>query len=184
MDAILLFEVRKPRFNAYPYQQRGDGDIDVLFGGTMKPTLRYHGEAFRLLEERPVLSTTAMRLIEDWEQRHQCTMPKSVREWYSLQGADTRLTDPDLEYYQDPLAKLLDPADEHYWATHWSKTWSRPDLLPCLFVLGIRGEVHFSVRLQGDADPGMFDDVDPDRMDQTFSEFLLGIVEELVAQRE
>jgi hypothetical protein len=106
-------------------------------------------------------------------------MPGSVREWYSLAGADTRLTVPEIEYRQEPLARSLTSTEEEWLAG----VWGRPDLLPFLFVLDVRGEVNFYVRLHGGDDPGVFDGVDPDRMDEPFSEFVLGIVGEILGER-
>jgi hypothetical protein len=113
-------------------------------------------------------------------------MPASVREWYELEGADTRLTvpTPGIEFYQDSLALLLSAEDEADVVKFWDETWKRPDLLPCLFVMGARGEVHFYVRLHGGDDPHVFDDVDPDRTDVPFSDFIRDTVQDIVKLRE
>jgi hypothetical protein len=145
--------------------------------------LQYHREAFELLGDTPVRSASALAVIKDWERRHDRKMPKSVMEWYSLEGADSRLSVESIEYMQWPLAECLSGIGEEE-AIDLAEHWSRPDLLPHMFVLGVRGEVNFMVRLHGPDDPLIFDDVDPDRRNIPFSQFVLDTVEEIVAERD
>jgi uncharacterized protein (TIGR02996 family) len=57
--------------------------------------LRYHRKTFALLGEKPVLSKVNVRKIERWESRCGASLPLSVREWYSLEGAEQRLASED-----------------------------------------------------------------------------------------
>jgi hypothetical protein len=72
--------------------------------------LRYHQATFDLLGERPMLSEQALRRIKAWEQYHKIVLPASIREWYSLEGAEDRLRygDSTTGILQDtPLRKKL-----------------------------------------------------------------------------
>jgi hypothetical protein len=48
--------------------------------------LVYHQATFDLLGEEPVVSSTALKDIEAWEQRYRTKLPAAVREWYSLEA--------------------------------------------------------------------------------------------------
>jgi hypothetical protein len=72
--------------------------------------LKYHQATFDLLDERPLLSKPALRRINGWERYHKVSLPASIREWYSLEGAEDRLRygDPATRILQDdPLRKKL-----------------------------------------------------------------------------
>jgi hypothetical protein len=78
--------------------------------GDQPVKLKYHQATFDLLDERPVLSQAALRQIEAWERRHKVSLPASIREWYSLEGAEERLRygDSTTGILQDtPLRKKL-----------------------------------------------------------------------------
>ncbi|MCI0457281.1 MAG: hypothetical protein L0Z62_09910 [Gemmataceae bacterium] len=79
--------------------------------------LQYHQETFDLLDEEPVLSADALKQIGRCEQQCGNTLPASVREWYSLEGAEDRLTVAvdDGEMRFTPLAVLL-KAFASWWA--------------------------------------------------------------------
>jgi hypothetical protein len=53
--------------------------------------LNFHKQTFALLNEQPVISTTNLRKIEKWERQHGMKLPSSVREWYTIEGAEERL---------------------------------------------------------------------------------------------
>jgi hypothetical protein len=70
------------------------GSIDpewVALVTTGRVSLRYHRKAFSLLNEEPVLSKAYARMIKKWERRRGIRLPTSLREWYSLEGAEERL---------------------------------------------------------------------------------------------
>lgn len=147
---------------------------------TLRPAkLVYHAPVFELLHETPFVLEESLRLIAAWEKRHGYPMPASVREWYSLAGADVRFNEPRLEYYQDPLARMLDPEDERRWAADWAKR-GEPELAKSLFVFGARGEVHFFVRTDAGDDPKMFHDC-PGEWSETFSAMVLNVIEDISA---
>jgi hypothetical protein len=139
--------------------------------------LVYHAPAFDLLDETPFVLEESVNLIVAWEKRHQRPMPPSVREWYSLAGADVRFNVPQLEYSQDPLVRMLDPEDERRWAAYLEGIVD-PELSPSLFVYNIRGEINFFVHLDDNDDPKMFQDC-PDEWSITFSAFVLGTIEQI-----
>ncbi|MCA9071219.1 MAG: hypothetical protein KDA84_19965, partial [Planctomycetaceae bacterium] len=53
--------------------------------------LRYHKRAFSLLSEKPVISKNNVLKIERWEKKVGHQLPASLKEWYSLEGAEQRL---------------------------------------------------------------------------------------------
>jgi hypothetical protein len=58
---------------------------------TAKPVrLRYHQRTFDLLGEIPVVSQANLRLLTAWEKKHRVRLPVSLREWYMLEGAESR----------------------------------------------------------------------------------------------
>jgi hypothetical protein len=69
--------------------------------------LRYHATAMRVLEATPVLSPAALRTIERCGARCGARLPASVREWYSLEGAESLLSIPDVGGCLEPLDRLL-----------------------------------------------------------------------------
>jgi hypothetical protein len=74
-------------------------------------TLRYHQAVFDLLGIPPVLSPSAIRLLEQRERACGTTFPPSIREWYSLEGAVDLLARYSNDDHPTPLAELGDPAE-------------------------------------------------------------------------
>jgi hypothetical protein len=68
--------------------------------------LKYHQATFDLLGTKPRVSKRALRLIERREAALGITLPASLREWYSLQGAEAILLEHSNDDRPVPLAEL------------------------------------------------------------------------------
>ena len=49
--------------------------------------LKYHQKTFNLLRKKPVISSEAVNLVNQYENKFGIKLPAAVREWYSLDGA-------------------------------------------------------------------------------------------------
>jgi hypothetical protein len=57
------------------------------------PPLRYHQATLDLLQASPLVSPTAVEVLNHLDQQLLMPLPASVREWYSLQQATTWLAE-------------------------------------------------------------------------------------------
>jgi hypothetical protein len=69
--------------------------------------LVYHQATFDLLDEEPVISPSALKQIEQGEQACGAKLPASVREWYSLEGAEEKLSVRLCDSWPQPLKRVL-----------------------------------------------------------------------------
>ncbi len=73
----------------------------------MSVKLKYHQATFDLLDEEPILSVAALQEIEKCERRCGAPLPASLREWYSLEGAEEKLTLYEGQWAPTSLKQLL-----------------------------------------------------------------------------
>ncbi len=85
--------------------------------------IEHHTTVFRLLRDEPIGSKRAVRELDSLELALGISLPASIREWYSLDGAVERLSMPEENMEFDPLgiaenAKALRraPQSQYHWA--------------------------------------------------------------------
>jgi uncharacterized protein (TIGR02996 family) len=92
LDELPLSEERADEY--LPRLRELQGAIDpqwLALVSAGRVSLIYHRKAFALTGEKPVLSKTNVQAIEKWERQSGEILPASLREWYSLEGAEERL---------------------------------------------------------------------------------------------
>jgi hypothetical protein len=131
--------------------------------------LRYHEATFRLLGEEPVLSPTAVGEIEAAERRCGRRLPLSVREWYSLEGVDTRL--------HEPVHRRRNVFCSVRQVLRWFEAWPQPHSWEEQYVLVRTEDISHAFLPDGSDDPPIYVDHDDGvwQFSQAhFTEFVFG----------
>ena len=77
----------------------------------MPPPLRYHGAIFSLIGVEPQVSAQRLELLATREAHCEATFPKSIREWYSITGAESLFHEKTNEDDLQELKELGDPKE-------------------------------------------------------------------------
>ena len=145
-----------------------------------KKSLVYHQETLDFIHEQPTVSEQAIEILNQLEQKRGCTLPASVREWYSLKRSAVMLSK-----HSDGQAIDVEHlgAVNHYWS---EGRYHEIDLFPkglLPFLVENHGSCTWAIHWNGWADPPVFVSVDnmtPSAVWQPcadmFSEFLYSCV--------
>jgi hypothetical protein len=67
--------------------------------------LRFHAEALEQMGIKPVFSDERLRLLEEWEKKHQRALPAALKELYALEGIEEWFEETGQDFLV-PLSKL------------------------------------------------------------------------------
>ena len=106
--------------------------------------LKYHAQAMRLLGHKITISEDSLDTIQCWEKEQDYRLPESVREWYSLEGADERLAPEDGSCGPVALTHFLESIVERRKRTQPVKPFPVPFFIPWKANTGYQSEIVLS----------------------------------------
>ena len=122
----------------------------------MGAQLKYHGDAVGLLAKAPPFSQSATDAIQERQRELGVSLPASVREWYSLEGAVAILRRFSNDDRPIPVSRLGEPFSD--WYSGGRRDFVSEGLL--LFLCENQGVCNWAVKLNGGPDPAVLVEVD------------------------